>query len=399
MGRRATGWWDERAQRWFVRLGPVSDRNGKHLPVMLRDERGDPIDFDDERGKKRAIERLMRERRDQRPLGGPTAAEICRAYLAWHKEHDSAPRTIDDHYTHLTYFCKFEYGGVPYGERRAVDITPNDLFEIRKSGKGQIRQMYSSILACWNWASLDIEGRRPPKLIESNALKDVKRPEAPAPQDKSIDWQDIRLILRMARGYAKIKAKTRVARTRATRWIKSACLSAMAYCGGRTLEIVTLQWSDIKWNDNVIVIPWQRTKTRKTKKDRVVPMSGRLARLLKFIQKWEHRHDTYVFCCPWHTSIDEREREFWRWIREDFKPYLQAKLGKDRPDLPTTWTAYWMRHSFATDAHEYFGEGSEKALGHGKDVHERRYVHRTTKQAKAVGAAVEKGRKKQASDG
>jgi hypothetical protein len=58
-----------------------------------------------------------------------------------------------------------------------------------------------------------------------------------------------------------------------------------------------------------------------------------------------------------------------------------------------------MRHSYATEAHEQYGDGSEKALGHGKDVHERRYVHYAAKQIRAVGAAVEKGRKKKDSDG
>src|SRR5262249_39368206 len=137
MGRRTTGWFDDKRNVWYVRLGPISERTGKPKPVVLRDEAGEPVAPDDGRGRDGG-RRLL----GPRPTPtGPAARDACLAYLAWHKAEGSAPRTIKDHWYHLTRFSKFVHAGVRYADRPAADIVPRDLWRIKKSGMGALRQL------------------------------------------------------------------------------------------------------------------------------------------------------------------------------------------------------------------------------------------------------------------
>jgi len=180
-------------------------------------------------------------------------------------------------------------------------------------------------------------------------------------------------------------------------------LTAMAYTGARTSEVVTLEWGDIRWRDGIIFIPAERTKTRRTGKPRRLPLLPRIVRLLRFIERWKHRHPVYVFCCAWHRSIDERERELWRWIREDLKPYLQDRLDEFNADLkpgrhaiklPEDWTPYWMRHTFATEAVDQVGlDLAASTVGNTPELLGRVYDHVSSKRVKKVAAAVDKARR------
>lgn len=421
MGRQAKGWWDERSRRWYARLG-LRDKEGRPLPVMLRDDRGDPIaippgaDGQPPRVVQRAVARLRAERANRIAIEvatGPTVTDICNRYLDWHKAvARSAARTIRGHWYQLTRFCKFEHDGIRYGDRPASEIMPKDLWRIDASGGGSLRQLYASVIACWNWASQPVKNREPETLIPANPLAKIERPPKGQISDKTIDWPDARVMLRLARGYATQDARTRRERTRANRWIKVACLTAMAYTGGRTLEIVTLEWDDIRWKDGIIYIPADRTKTRYTGKPRITGMSPRLIKLLRVIQRWPHRNPTHVFCCRWHDlspdpekkkdRAHEYEREFWRFIRSDLKPWMMAEFERRRDYLEgqgititDEWTPYWFRHTFGTTALEEVGaDVAASVLGNSPEIMRSTYDHVSARRAKRVARKVVDARKR-----
>jgi integrase len=395
MGRKARGWWDDRAQRWFARLGEIDEATGKSGTIMLRDESGEPVAQHDTEAKDRAIQRLVMARSRTRAVGGLTVARVCQEYLTWHRENGSALRTQKDHWYHLNKFSKFEHQGIRYADRPASEILPDDLWRIKQAGTGAIRQLYSSVLACWNWASSPIEGRSPSVLIPGNPLRGMKRPPKGKHKSKFIEWSAARVILRLMRAYARQQVKTRKRRTRVARWVKCACLTAMAYTGMRTIEATRLEWSDIVWDKSVIRIPSFRTKTRKTGRDRWIAVHPRVLRILAAIRRAPWRHKKYVFFCEWHTSAEEQQREFWRWLREDVKPYLELTRPDAAQAMPEGWQPYWFRHSFATDAAEEVGaERAAVALGHSKEVLEATYLHATLEGIQAVSNAVNAKRKR-----
>ena len=409
MGRKATGWWDKRAKRWFARLGAISDDTGKPTTVMLKDEYGRPIRKTDTKGKNLAIQRLVSSRRLEPILPGPTVAEACSEFVKWHKNRGSAERTVMDHWYHLKRFSAFEHDGVTYGERRAADITPDDVWRIEDSGIGAIRQLYGSIIGCWIWAARPIAGRIPSVMIPKNLLDKIERPPEPPKVKKLMPWQHIRIILRCGRAFARMPARTRIRRTRLNRWMKAACLTTMAHTGARTGEVVEMEWGDICWDPESpekghIIIPSERTKTRKTGKDRYVAFPPRIGDLFKAIAKIPEHHPKYVFCLAWHKSIRERKPDFWRWVRDDLKPYVDRQIdewnarrstGTPPSEITTEWTPYWMRHTFATAASRLAGaKAAAAALGHSEKMLDKTYDHGTAEKARAVADKVVEDRRR-----
>ncbi len=163
----------------------------------------------------------------------------------------------------------------------------------------------------------------------------------------------------------------------------------MAYTGARTGEIVALQWCDINYDKDEIVIPAERTKTRKTGRPRHVAFPPRVKSLVRLIHRLPEHHPTYVFCLDWHESVKERAPEFWRWARDDLKPYLKKWIK-----VTDDWTPYWMRHTFATSASELVGsDDTAAALGHSAKTLKERYDHGASQKARLVSDAVQKHRK------
>lgn len=386
MGRKMTGWWDEARGVWYARIGEPSPKNGKLRPVVLRDESGEPVARGDEAGRDAAIHRVLAERAGKH---GPTVAQVINAYVMWHHREGSAPRTIKGHHYHLKRFAEFRHQGVSYAGRPAESIVPGDLWRFKRSGLGAMRQAYMSILACWQWASVPIEGREPEVMIPSNSLAGVKRPRR-GPPSGVMEWSDSRRMLRLARGWARKRARTRRARTRWSRWLLVQSLALIAYGGPRTAEAVTLEWGDIHWDEGVAVIPRGRHKTgSRTQKDRHFPIGRRMLRVLREIERHPDRHPVYVFSSRWATG--PTPREFWRRIRLDLKPALAA-MGME---LPAGWKPYWLRHGLGTTAMEAVGaDMAASALGHSPEVLKSTYDHVTLRRVREVGEAVERARKK-----
>jgi integrase len=371
-----------------VRLGPKSGRTGKPKPVPLLDELGRPIAREDIAGKDAAIARL-----EDRPTAadqGPTVRQVCNAYLAWHEAQGSKPATIRTHWYHLGRFADFVAAGVRYADRPAASIVPRDLGAIKHSGQGAIRHLYMSVMACWRWAARAIEDREPERLIPENPLRDLIRPRGGQRPSEATPWPVARRVLRMARGWARQRAKARIKATRAMRWVKVQALVGIAYSGARTAEMVTLEWDDIRWDEGVAAIPVDRHKTgSRVGKMRYVPLLPRLIRVLRVIERWPHRHDRYVFATRWHKGRPKLHT-WWSSIREDIKPYVAGR----GVELPEGWRPYFLRHSFATAAARAVGkEKASKALGHSPQALDAHYDHVEADRVREVGEAVERARK------
>lgn len=387
MGRRIKGWWDEKRGRWLVRMGPTSERTGKRTAIPLCDARGEPIARDDATGRDAAIARLAADRMPA--PSGPTVADVCRLYLDWHRAEGSSPRTIRTHWEQLGRFAGFVRDGLRYADRPAASIAPRDLAAIRRSGMGSLRHLYASVLACWRWAARPIEDREPDRLIAANPLEGMIRPKGGQLAARAMSWDLARRMLRMARGWASRPRKGHP-RTRAMRWIKVQALVAMAYSGGRTAEIVTLEWGDIRWEDGVAAIPAARTKTRRTGRVRYVPLLPRLIEILRVIERWPDRHERWVFATRWHDRAP-RLRKWWRAIRDEIRPYLAARGLV----LPDGWRPYWLRHTVATQASRAVGrEKAAKAMGHSPQVLDSTYDHVEADRVREVGDAVDRARKR-----
>jgi integrase len=258
---------------------------------------------------------------------------------------------------------------------------------------GAMRQLYMSVLACWNWASVPIEDREPEVMIPANPLKGVRRPKKGPPQGVT-EWPLARRVLRLARGWARQRARTRRERTRATRWIKTQALALIAYSGARTSEAVTLEWGDIRWGELVAEIPRDRHKTgSRTDKIRRFPLLARAIKLLRAIERWPHRHPKYVFATSWQEA--PKVRQFWEWIRLDLKPYL----ARNGVELPAGWRPYWLRHSFGTTAlEETNADLAASALGHSPEVLRAVYDHVSAARVRKVGKAVDDARRRRDRD-
>ena len=343
MGRRATGFFDPRTSRWYARLGPVSEKSGKRLPVMLRHGDGSPI-LDGKRtpAVDLAIARLQESNAAaERGSSGPTVAEVCREFVAWHAANDSAIRTVQGHHYYLGRFCRFAHQGVPYANRPAESIEPEDLWRL-DDAMGGLRLQYSSVLACWAWASRPVKGRDLTRMIPSNPLAKIRKPPRGKITRKRFPWAETRRLLRFARNRARSIGRARKDRTRYFERLRVLALRFIAVTGCRPKEAATLEWGDLNLDARLVTIPSERTKTRKTGKDRRFAIPRRMACALAVIKASPAAHPRWVFVPAWTRADAPTPEALGRWWREELRPAaIAAGL-----DIPEGATLYWLRHEF-----------------------------------------------------
>lgn len=344
MARPLKAWWDKRSNRYYVRLGNVSEKSGKRRNLMLCDEQGRPLAFGDHAGVRAAIARRQAEidsetRRDT----GPTVGELARAFIDWHRANGSAPRTVADHEYHLGAFCRFEFGGVPYGRRAAASIELADLTRVRKAmteagnGSGYIKLRYASVLACWRWACRPVEDRDPPRMLQANPFEGVRRPRRGDVKPKLLPWSASRRLLRFARA----RARNWYPRDRAGERLKVLALHFASLAGCRPDEAAGLRWDEIDWDERIAVLCRGKTY-RNTRKARRIDLRPGLLRALRAVERWEGRHPEFVF-----LSADTRKvrppggRDLTIWFRGLRADAIAAGL-----ELPEGVTMYWLRHDW-----------------------------------------------------
>jgi len=119
-------------------------------------------------------------------------------------------------------------------------------------------------------------------------------------------------------------------------------MAFMVETGCRPGEAATLEWSDLDLDTGFNVIPSERTKTRKTGRDRRFAVGRWLARVLRRVRTWEGAHPRWVFV-PARTRADRpTARAMGRWWREELRPSaLEAGIP-----IPDGMTNYWHRHEW-----------------------------------------------------
>lgn len=389
MGRHAAGFWDKRSERWYVRL--TDPATGRKRAIMLRHPDGRHIARGD-RGAAAAVVRRLLAERDAATVRatGPTVAEVCRAFVAWHAENGSAQRTVDDHHYHLTRFSKFEHGGVRYMDRPAASIGPEDLWRTRQAGLGSIRLLYASVMACWRWAARPVEGRAPARMIPANPLAGLAKPRAGAPVEKAIPWEDARALLRFARGWARARAATRREHTRVNRRLKVLCLHFIAVTGCRPFEAIQLEWTEVLWKEGFVRI-LERSKTRRTGKARQIAVPDRMMTALAWVHRQDWSHPRYAFVPAWTRGKGApRVREWIDWVRLELKP---AALAAGVP-IPEDFTMYFLRHEYSNIGLEIeSAEGISATVGNSPKVLLDRYEATKRRRIREVSEKVAKHRR------
>jgi integrase len=389
MGRQAKGYWDDQKRRYYVRL--VDPETGKKRAHLLTHPDGRHIAEGDVGAVAAAVRRSLGEREEAsyRPEG-PTVAEVCKAFVAWHAENGSAQRTVDDHHYHLTRLSRFEHGGVQYANRPASSIGPEDVWRLKQAGLGSLRLLYASILACWRWAARPVEGRTPPRMLASNPLAGLAKPPAGAPVEKGIPWKDARKLVRFAWAWASREPKTRRSRTRAARRLQALCLCLIADTGCRPHEAWGLEWDEILWGEGFLRIV-ERSKTRRTRKARNVPVGKRVMQLLAKVREWEGAHPRYVFLPAWTRSEGPpRTKRLIDWFAEELRP---AALAAGVP-IPPEMTLYYLRHEWQTTGLEVESiEGVSAAAGNSPKVLLDRYEHTKRRRIREVAEKIAQRRR------
>lgn len=390
MPRRPVGFWDARSKRHYARLGDVNPKTGKRRAFMLRHEDGRTIAQDDAPAVAAAISRRLADLENaERRASGPTVAEVCTAYVAWHAEQGSAERTVKDHHYHLTRFCKFAPDGIRYGDRPAATIEPADVWAL-DGNFGSLRLMYASVMACWSWAARPVKGRSSVRLIPTNPLARLPKPPRGKITRKVVEWPTVRRLIRFAWGRSKGVGKTRRERTRIFERLRVLALRFMAETGCRPGEASSLEWGDLILEERRCVIPSERTKTRKTGRDRRFALSVRTIQLLEAAKRHPAAHPKYVFVPAWTRSAKPPAKALTDWWRKELKPAaLAAGI-----ELPKGISLYWLRHTLQSEGLEAFSaERIAAVAGNSPAVLMSTYSHQADRDAREVADTIARRRR------
>jgi integrase len=396
MPKPVKSWWCKRSKTYFVRLGPYSETTGKRKPLALRDEHGERIREDDRIGRLDAISRAMKTiEREEEMRRSPTVAEVCQAYVAWHRAEGSAARTVSDHVYHLNAFCDFDGGGgIPYGQRAAISIDVPDIDRLERAmmakgnQSGYLKIRRASIAACWRWASRPIAGRDPIRLIPADPLKDLPRPRRGYGRNQALPWATTRVMIRRGWGMAKRHPYHRESDRDAER-VKLIRTLYMALTAARPAEAARLRWDEILWDDRIARQEWSKTSKR-TGKPRRHPLSTSLVKALARLQRWPGHHPTYVFLtAKTKKTAEPNANECADWFRK-----LRKALIAEGMQIPENATLYWMRHEFqSTGLESESAEGVAAVAGNSAKVLMSTYEHTENRRIREIGDRIDRARR------
>lgn len=107
--------------------------------------------------------------------------------------------------------------------------------------------------------------------------------------------------------------------------------------GARPAEASTLQWDWIDWEQGIAVLPLHKT-FGKTGKPRVLYLTEKVVRLLRWIYRHGGSERSHVFINSWGT----------RWNRCNLS--LRIQRLRRKAGVPDTVKLYHLRHAYATNA-------------------------------------------------
>lgn len=376
--------WCERDRAWLVPLGTYDEKNRRRRYVTLRDEAGEKIGREDTGGVQRIFTRMMEaEAEATRQTTGPTVGDVILAYLDWHREKGSRPSTIETHVWHLETFGSFDHAGKTYCDRPAASIGIGDLARVRKAMEaagaktGYTKLLYSSVLACWRWATRPVEDREPERLLEVNPFDGLQRPKKGPGRRLVVPWGTLAALIE----FANARTNTLYGPSRPLDRLKCLCLRLIIESGCRPHEACGMEWTWVHEDQRVCVIPKDRHKTgEKTGEDRVIVMTAEVAQAMRELRASGGSHPRWVFS----TSGDGREaaptrKKFGYWFNK-----LKEDAKASGLILPEGTTPYTFRHSLVSQARAGGVQFREMArvMGHDEAVAEKVYAHLETGSAR-----------------
>lgn len=122
-------------------------------------------------------------------------------------------------------------------------------------------------------------------------------------------------------------------------------LFAIYACGLRVSDIITLRWSNIIWNKQVL-----RKKIMKTRRYTEIPLSNDA---LEILSKWKDRHKVFIFGLL-NDGFDLRDEEKLKNRRNAITSTINKSLKKisEIAQLNKKVTTHYARHSFGVHALE-----------------------------------------------
>lgn len=404
-------WIDPRPSRgggfWITRaFGEISEKTGRRKGVRNFDI-GPPT------GRDRAANRAAAQRwvdgliADEaaavRRGDSPTVADLADQFCEWSSKHKER-RTVASHAERLRTFCRFRGGGTRYGDREAGTLKPGDLARMIRAMKedgcapGYINSIILSVNAMYNWAVRPVDDRSPERILRTNPFIGVEKPKTVAPPKRYCGPEARRAFLKYAHKRACRQKVGTLARRfdRLTVQLLRLCESS----GCRPGEACRLEWGHIDWEDHRAVLKGKSTHA--TGKQRVVPLTGSMARILHAIERLPDRHERFVFThqardgngrhrlagLPWTGNAIQHKIRKWR----DGAIKAGLTIAVEGADA---LTLYAFRRDMGADVLRMTGShaASAEVLGHSVAINERYYSSFADEYAVDLAKRVEESRK------
>jgi integrase len=327
MSRSATVWWNKQKCAWCTDIG-----GRRQVLAKGRSNR------------KAAVTKLKSLVQEQELLaevnGAISVARLCEEFLADAKQH-----------LELSTYESYQYGCQKFvnlfGPRLAHTIEPLDVnrfsialkVTLNDSSRGIVLR---SVLRCFNWG---VEMR----LIPPHRLATIRKPQA-RERDRFLSDDEFRQLLRATNAENGSRSGAVFRRF----------LFAMEWTFCRPGEVSRLKWENIRWEQNVALLPHHKTK--RIGKPKIIPLIPRMTRLLKWLQK-RSKSD---FC-----FVNSKKEPWTRGALEKRMETLREKTGL-KDVVP-----YTMRHRAATNSIIRTGDlkMTSMMLGHNSTRTTERYTH------------------------
>jgi integrase/recombinase XerD len=157
------------------------------------------------------------------------------------------------------------------------------------------------------------------ELIKANPFRKVKKPKPPEVLPLFFSEEEFNTLL------SSVLSKE----------FRDLCITALL-SGLRLAELLNLRWNDLDFTSKVIQVKNSETFTTKSRKNRIVPMSEELFRLLKERKENVRTESAFVF----HNKKGKPLKE--QTISQQFKKYVISAGVNNRLHFHS------LRHSFAT---------------------------------------------------
>jgi integrase len=349
------------------------------------------------------------------PATDPSVYWLVQLYLKWaEQERDEdrlSPGQYSAHRTHLTKFVAHKVEGIAIGNLPVRSLTVEhveDFFDemrvrgvevARKDAAGKtvitkkpasehyIANLGKSIRAMLNWGANPVKKRVPSRLLADNPLRGYTFPRQPGAVRGYVDGAVVRRFLRWA--WARSRGQDGLMRRFDRLYVLMLWFQRLTGC--RPGEAVRLEWSEIDWDAERVVIPAAKTKSRRsTKKDRKIHATAPVLRLLRTIERLPGHHTQFVFTHrrvngaidrgqesaiagePW-ASGSSASQKVTDWRAEAIEAGLKGieNIG------PKKLVAYVNRHAYASEAVSsgYTIEHTAELLGNTPAVTASTYSH------------------------